>query len=97
MDVGLPISLTELLGLTRQLVLTPTAGLSRADYAQPNTAVDGGVTRADRSWQAGVLIDAQIYETFGLRGQVLYTRNSSNLPNFAYDNLSFIFGPTVRF
>lgn len=96
-DVGLPISLAEILKLTRQLVVTPTAGFYRADYAQPNTAVDGSVTRADRGWQAGVLVDAQIYQAFGLRGQVLYTRNSSNLPNFDYDNLSFIFGPTVRF
>ena len=39
----------------------------------------------------------RIIDLFGLRGQVLYTRNSSNLPNFAFDNLSVIFGPTVRF
>lgn len=97
LDAGLPVAVGEMLGWSRQLVVTPIVGISRADYDAPNPAIDATLVRADRGWQVGVLIDAQIYQQFGLRGQVSYARNSSNLPNFAYDNLSFVFGPTVRF
>jgi hypothetical protein len=39
----------------------------------------------------------QIYDRWGLRTQVYYTKTDSSLPNFTTDNLAVSFGPTVRF
>ncbi len=97
-DVGFPISFTLPWGQeTRQMVFTPSAGVSRTRYLEPNILVDPNIARLDKEWHASASLDVQLYDRFGLRGQVYYTRTSSSLPNFTMDNLSFSFGPTVRF
>ena len=81
----------------RQMVVTPTAGYSRARYDGVNTEVDPDTIRNDWEWRVGMLFDVQIYERYGLRTQVQYARNHSNLSNFDYSNFSVTFGPTARF
>lgn len=93
-DAGLPISWTL---SERQLVITPTFGLARADYAAANPRIDPNAVRKDWEWHAGGLIDVQIYGNYGIRTQVLYTVNNSNLPNFATRDLSISVGPTFQF
>ena len=82
---------------TRQVVVTPTAGLSRAEYDSANIAVDPNSVRHDREWRVGMLFDVQLYERYGLRTQLQYARNHSNLPNYDFSNFSVTFGPTARF
>lgn len=38
-----------------------------------------------------------IHEWFGVTGQISYTVNNSNLPNFRYKNFAVSFAPTARF
>jgi tetratricopeptide (TPR) repeat protein len=96
LDLGFPIWFEPKL-FGREIYVTPTIGFSRTRFATSNPSVDPLATRLDRAWQGGALIDVQLYRNIGLRTQVLYTRNKSNLANFDNRNLSVIFGPTVRF
>jgi hypothetical protein len=97
-DLGVPIPFS----LTwnnepHQFVFTPSAGVSRTAYLQPNILIDPVTARLDREWHVSGSLDVQIYANYGLRTQVGYTRTSSSLPNFTMDNLSVSFGPTARF
>jgi hypothetical protein len=97
-DIGFPIQFSlPLGGAAHQFLLTPSAGVSRTTYLQPNILIDPNVARLDKEWHVGVALDAQVYGNFGLRTQVQYTRTNSSLPNFNMDNFSVSFGPTARF
>jgi tetratricopeptide (TPR) repeat protein len=97
-DVGFPVAFSMPWGAsTRQMVVTPTAGLSRAEYGGANITVDPDTVRHDREWRVGMLFDVQLYERYGLRTQVQYARNHSNLSNYDFSNFSVTFGPTARF
>lgn len=97
-DIGFPIPFSlAWWGTPYQFVFTPSAGVSRTDYAAPNILIDPDVTREDREWHVGASLDAQIYGSFGIRTQVQYTETSSSLPNFDMKNFSVSVGPTARF
>ena len=66
------------------------------DFDQPNPAVLS-VARSDDSWQVGLLLNAPITKCLGLSALIAYEQNNSNIPNYVYDNWSFVVGPTARF
>ena len=97
-DVAFPYAFALLLfGQPHQFVLAPTAGYSRADYAAPNAIVDPTIVRHDNEQHYGVIFDAQIVGSYGIRTQVLYYKIDSNLPNYTTNNFSVAVGPTYRF
>jgi tetratricopeptide (TPR) repeat protein len=97
-DVGLPVEFSLPWGNDKwQVVVTPIAGYSRANYDGVNLTVDPNMVREDWEWRVGMLFDVQLYERYGLRTQVQYARNHSNLSNYDFSNFSVTFGPTARF
>ena len=76
---------------------TSSPGASRISYLEPDILVDPYISRRDDEWHVSGTLDVQIYDRFGLRTQVYYTKTSSSLPNFEMDNLTVSFGPTARF
>jgi tetratricopeptide (TPR) repeat protein len=97
-DLGMPIAfVVPWFGTNRTWLLTPYIGASFADYDSPDPAVDPTVTRRDREWHVGATLDAELATNAGIRVNVHYARNDSNLVNFAYRNLAVSFGPAVRF
>jgi hypothetical protein len=97
-DIGFPIPFTvPASDGPHQVVFTPSVGVSRTSYSQPNPTVDPLVTRLDREWHASGALDTQLYANLGVRTLVQYTRTSSSLPNFSTDNFAVSFGPTGRF
>lgn len=96
-DLAFPIEFDGLWPGTRKWTLLPTVGWSQTTYDQPNFIVDPFVRRKDREWRVGALLDAQIHDWFGLALQVQYTVVNSNLRNYDTNNLSVVFGPTVKF
>ena len=78
-------------------MLTPLAGIGYVSYAIANPAIDPNIVRKDHEWRGGVLFDAQIFEIYGIRTQLMFTENSSNLPNYRSSNYSISIGPTARF
>jgi tetratricopeptide (TPR) repeat protein len=97
-DVGLPITFpVRVAGKVHHWVFTPYAGYSETDYDAPNPSIDPLVTREDREWRVGASLDAVLIKNAGLRVQVHYNDNQSNLTNFTYKNLAVSFGPMGRF
>jgi tetratricopeptide (TPR) repeat protein len=97
-DLAFPYGFTAtLFGQPHQFVIAPTAGYSSADYVAPNPIVDPNTFRHDREQRYGAIFDAQVYQNFGLRTQVLYSKIDSSLPNYTTNNFSVAIGPTARF
>lgn len=97
-DIGLPFEFNvPIAGTSRQIVFTPTGGLSYTPYRQPNPLVDPFTNRLDRETRVGGILDVQVYQNFGIRTQVTQTWINSTLPNFTMKNFTVAFGPTVRF
>jgi len=97
-DVGLPIPFAiNWDNAPHQFVVTPLAGIGYVPYAIANPTVDPNIVRKDREWRGGVLFDAQIYANYGIRTQLMFTENSSNLSNYRSSNYSISIGPTARF
>jgi hypothetical protein len=82
---------------TLNFVIAPTAGVSRTAYAMPNPIVSPTVTRLDREWHVGTILDFLYTASFGMRTQLQYSETNSTLPNYDTRNLSISFGPTARF
>ena len=81
----------------KQAVFTPGAGVSRTRYLEPDALINETIARLDREWHVSGSLDVQIYDRFGLRTQVYYTKTHSSLPNFESKNIAISFGPTARF
>jgi hypothetical protein len=96
-DVGVPIEFVTPWFGPRQWIVTPTAGFSLVNYAGPDPLVDPMVTRRDKDWRVGTIVDVQVAGNIGVRTQVQYEQNNSNLANYTFNNLSVSFGPTLRF
>ena len=97
-DLGMPIAfVVPWFGTNRSWLLTPYVGASFVDYESPDPSLDPTVTRRDREWHVGATLDAELATNAGIRVNVHYARNDSNLVNFAYRNLAVSFGPAVRF
>jgi hypothetical protein len=96
-DVGFPIEFAGPWPSPRPWVLTPAAGASRAEYDQPNFIIDPFVRRRDTEWRAGVTLDVPVHASVGIGIQVQYAVVDSTIRNYETQNLSVVFGPTVRF
>jgi tetratricopeptide (TPR) repeat protein len=81
----------------RSWLFTAYAGLSKTSYSQPDPSVDPAITREDREWHLGLNIDADLAWNVGMRLNLYYQNNDSNLETFAYKNFAVSFGPTIRF
>lgn len=81
----------------RRWTFTAFGGLSDTKYKAADYVVDPLVIRRDRLWRVGGALDMPIYEWFGIAAVISYTRNASNISNFAYRNFAVSFAPTVRF
>jgi hypothetical protein len=96
-EAGFPIAFPWPWFGNGDLIVTPLVGINGTGFGGINALVDPVVVRKDRGWQAGVLIDMPVYQNIGFRTQILHTETISNLPNFDMNNLSVIFGPTLRY
>jgi tetratricopeptide (TPR) repeat protein len=67
------------------------------DYEGPDPFVDPSVTRFDRRWRIALTQNVPITDRFGVYFQLQRDIVSSNLPNFAYSNVSVIIGPRFVF
>jgi hypothetical protein len=72
-------------------------GYSNTRYKEPDEIVDPVVTRRDWMWRVGGMLEAPIYEWFGIAMQMSYARTNSTLPNFRTNNFTVSMAPTVRF
>jgi hypothetical protein len=84
-------------GAPHQVVVTPQAGYSYAKYARPDPLINPTITRADNEWRLGLGFDVQLWKHVGLSTQIQYDAIQSSVRNFTANDLSFTFGPTVRF
>ncbi len=96
-DVGVPFEFVTDWWGTRQWIVTPNAGFSYVRYAGPDPLVDPTVTRRDHEWRVGTIVDVQLKDNIGLRTQMQYSKNNSNLPNYTMSDFAVSFGPTLRF
>jgi tetratricopeptide (TPR) repeat protein len=97
-DLSFPFSFSiPWFGSPREAVFTPAFGASRTEYSIPDILIDPDVRRLDEEWHVSGTLDVQVYDRYGIRTQVYYTKTDSSLPNFTTDNLAVSFGPTVRF
>ncbi len=66
-------------------------------YREPDPSVDPGVTRRDTEYRINFVNTVPVYEDIALVGQVEWLQNLSNLPNFRFNNLTFLVGTTMEF
>jgi tetratricopeptide (TPR) repeat protein len=95
-DVGLS-SPVVIPWVYRAWLFTVYAGGSAQDYRRPDPSVDPATKRADHEWHVGMNVDAELTSALGLKINVAYQKNESNLTGFAYQNFAVSFGPTLRF
>jgi len=81
----------------RRWTIAPYARFTHLAFDAPNPIVSPVVARRDAAWTYGVLFDAPLTPMFGFAGNLEFSRNDSNLPNFRTQNISITFGPTARF
>lgn len=96
-DIGFPIEFSGFWPSPRPWVLIPTAGVSVADYDQPNAIIHPTIKRQDREWRVGAALDVPVFGAVGIGILVQYASTDSSLRNYRTDNLSVAFGPTFRF
>jgi hypothetical protein len=72
-------------------------GASKQDFSRPDPNIDPDVTRDDWEWHVGLNVDAEFTANFGMRVNVSFQKNESNLTNYTYQNFAVSFGPTLRF
>jgi hypothetical protein len=95
LDIGFPIEFAGFWASPRPWVLIPTAGVSKAQ--QPNIIIDPFVRRRETEWRVGAAIDVPVHGAVGIGIQVQYASTDANIRNYETQNLSVVFGPTVRF
>jgi Protein of unknown function (DUF560). len=95
-DIGLssPVAIPW---IYRAWLFTVYAGGSAQDFHRPDPSVDAATKRADREWHVGMNVDADLTSTLGLKANVAFQKNDSNLTGFGYQNFAVSFGPTLRF
>ncbi|AMN39692.1 tetratricopeptide-repeat containing protein [Rhodoplanes sp. Z2-YC6860] len=97
-DLGMPMAfVVPWFGSNRTWILTPYIGGSYAQYDAADPSIDPNTTRRDREWHVGATLDAELATNAGLRLNVNFARNDSNVANYAYRNFSVSLGPAVRF
>ena len=77
------------------LTLTARGRLTR--YDEPDPSVDPNQDRHDREWRLSATHDFLLFENFALSAQVQHRKVMSNLPNFRFDDTSFMLGAWYRF
>jgi hypothetical protein len=95
-DIWLPLTIPSLWG-GRSWVLTPSFGVAKWLYREPDPTVNPFTTERDLEWRAGVGLDVFIRDRFGLGVQVQYRAFNSNIPTNTVKDLAVTIGPTVRF
>lgn len=83
--------------IARKWKLSPFVGGAFVDFDRANPAVDPLVTRRDREFSTGLVLDAPLTATLGLSATLQYERIGSNIPNYRERNLTVLGGPTARF
>lgn len=89
----------DLFGL-ENWTLSPYGRVSFTNYmglAPPEVAQQEGPVRSDMQWAAGISLEVPVVDHIKAGVQVEYTRNSSNLNRFIYDNLQVMTGPVLRY
>jgi tetratricopeptide (TPR) repeat protein len=81
----------------RRWTIAPYARFTHLSFDAPNPLVSPFVARRDSAWTYGVMLDAPVTAMLGFAGNLEFSRNDSNLPNFRTQNVSVSFGPTAKF
>ncbi len=83
--------------ITRNWSISPFIRVVNTRFDAANPAIDPLVRRADLEWITGAVLDMPINASFGISTTVQFDHTTSTLPNYQFDNLSFLIGPTARF
>ena len=87
-----PFGLTDLQWQTRVF-----GEYIETDFEAPDPTVDPAVARFDEEWRAGVTSTVPLSEDLLATVEVQYRDNQSNLPNYAFDNWSFLISATKTY
>jgi len=82
---------------SRPLQVSLSASVRLADYDAGDPFVDPNVAREDERADIGVNASLPVGDTTSLYARVDYANNTSNLPNFDYNNTSVQVGLTFNF
>jgi hypothetical protein len=96
LDVWFPLTIPSLWG-GRGWIFTPSFGVARWLYRQPDPILNPFTTEHDLEWRVGAGLDIPIRDQFGLGIQVQYRAFNSNIPTNTVRDLAVSMGPTVRF
>lgn len=83
--------------IARQWSVGPFVGIALTRFDDPNPSIDPAITRRDREYRAGLVLEAPVTASIGLNSVFEYQTNRSNLPNYRMSGWSIMFGPTARF
>jgi len=81
----------------RKWSIAPYGRLFQVQYDTTNVLVDPFRARRDTGFATGVAFEAPVTPHLGFASSIEYSRNDSNLPNYATHNLSVMFGPAAKF
>ncbi|WP_026606488.1 tetratricopeptide repeat protein [Methylocapsa acidiphila] len=95
-DIAFPIAEPSPWG-GRAWTLTPSFGVGRWLYRQPDPTTNPFITEHDLEWRAGLGLDIPIKDRFGLGLQVQYRTLNSNILGNSVRDFSITMGPTVAF
>ena len=97
-DFNLSYAMTvPLFGADRRITFIPFAGLTDTRYDGADFFVDPDTIRRDRERRLGVALDVQLTPQFGVGIRLQQSKITSNIPNYATDNLSVFAGPTFKY
>jgi hypothetical protein len=74
-----------------------SVGRTWYDYDGPDPSVDPGTTRFDRRWRLTATEIVPVTDQIGVYFELQRDIVSSNIPNFAYSNVSVVVGPRFTF
>ena len=97
-EFALPYEFEGFFGQAGRLwTLAPSVSFTDTKYGAPYFIVDPFITRRDRQWSVGTILDMSLWRDIGFATQVQYLHTGSNLPNYRTTNFVVTAGPTVRF
>ncbi len=81
----------------RTWLASVNAGVARATYDEPDTAVDANVVRRQNDVNFGLILGIPLDDTLTLVAQGTYVRRDASISNYTYDAITALTGVSWRF